>query len=70
MKSDTHCLKRHIDIADKVGIDRHKVIFTRELRAEPGEINNGDGVGSGGGDLTEKFAKRFPQRCLIQIARR
>ena len=66
---DAHGLERHIDVALDVGVDRDEIIVPGELQSEAGEINQGDRVGSGSGDLAEKFAKCFAQRRLIQIAR-
>ena len=62
-------MQRDIDIARQIGIDRHIVVLAGKLHTEACEINDSHRVGTRGRYLPEKFANRFTQRCLIEIAR-
>ena len=62
-------LQRHVDVALDIGVDRHEIILALELQAIAGEIDQRDCIGSRGRDLAEEFAKRFPQRRLIEVPR-
>jgi hypothetical protein len=62
-------LKRNIDVPLGIGIDRNEVVLALELQSETGQIDEGDGVRPGGRELIDKFAKRFAQRRLIEVAR-
>ena len=64
-----HGLKRNIDVPLGISIDRNEVVLTLELQSEAGQIDEGDGVRPGGRELIDKFAKRFAQRRLIEVAR-
>ena len=66
---DPDRLQRHVDVALDVGVDRDEIILALELHAIAGEIDQRDRVRSRGGNLAEKFAKGFPQRGLIEVAR-
>ena len=41
-----YSLKRQVDIVREIGVDRNKIIFTRELHTIAGEIDNRDSVRS------------------------
>ena len=62
-------LQRHIDVTLYVGVDRDKIVLTAELQAIAGEVDQGDGIGPGRGNLIEEFAERLAQRRLIEVAR-
>jgi hypothetical protein len=64
-----HGLQRHVNVACQIGIDRHEITFTCELNAEAGEVDDGNRIRARGHHLTEKLAKRFSQRRLIEVAR-
>src|SRR5262249_53674669 len=53
----------------RIAIDRQEVVLTLELQSETGQVDEGDGVRSGGRELIDKFAKRITQRRLIEVAR-
>ena len=66
---DANSLQRNVDVVREIGVDRNEKIIAVELQSEPGKIDQRHRIGSGSGNLIEKFAERFPQRGLIEIRR-
>ncbi len=54
---DSDGLKRNVDVAGDVGVDRDEIILAGVLQTVTGKIDERDGVGSGRGDLADELAK-------------
>ena len=60
---------RDVHVAGDPGIDRREIILSLELQPVAAEIDERDGLGSGGRCLAEKLPEGPPHRILIEIAR-
>ena len=61
-------MQRHVDVARQLRIDRHVIVLAGKLHTKTGQIDHRYRVRTGGRYLPEKFADRFAQCCLIEIA--